>query len=404
MPMSYSGPMTRGQEAILADRLERLARAPRGRQAIVASFSRLRPRPQLARQLVVARSHLDRGAADLEADLFALSSGDVVLLLQNDRRERLEDLAQRVCETFPSDPVAHVGPEGLVELMDLETDLPRLRAMVRAWEAAARAQARRETLGTASGMLKPMTPAVLRQVCEAIGRVDVSSLIRRQPVALWLDGAPPQPIFWEIYTSIADLAKMVAPETDLASDRWLFQYLTATLDRRVLAMLPRTNDQSLMAKVSLNLNLSTVLSHVFLDFDRHLRMTARGTICVELQAMDVLADIRGFWVARTLLHSRGYKICIDNLDPLNAPMASRRTLGYDLAKVAFGEELEVEAEGIYAERLAAWIAETGPERVILSRVETPEMVAAGRRIGMNLFQGRFVDMELSTQRIRPAAR
>jgi EAL domain-containing protein (putative c-di-GMP-specific phosphodiesterase class I) len=333
-----------------------------------------------------------------------MASGDVVLLLRTDRSERLEDLARQVCETFPSDPAAHVGPEGLVELMDLEADLPRLRQMARAWEAAARTQARREALGAGPGGLRPMTPAVLGQVCEAIGRGDVSSLVRRQPVALWLDGAPPQPIFWEIYASIADLGKAVAPDTDLASDRWLFQHLTSALDRRVLAMLPRANDQSLMAKVSLNLNLSTVLSSVFLDFDRQLRMAARGTICVELQALDVLADMRGFAVARALLHGRGYKICIDNLDPLNAPMASRRALGFDLAKVAFGEELEPGAEGVHAERLAAWIAETGPERVILSRVETPEMVAAGRRIGMNLFQGRYVDMELGAARLRAGAR
>lgn len=404
MAMSHSVSPARGQEGVLADRLERLARVPKGRQAVVVFFSRLRPRPQLARQLVVARSHLDRGASEMEADLFVTWAGDVVLLLQTDRRERLEDLARRVCETFPSDPVAHVGPEGLVELMDLEADLARLRGMVREWEGAARAQARREALGMGQGALRPMTPAVLGQVCEAIARGDVSSLIRRQPVALWLEGAPPQPIFWEIYASIADLAKAVAPETDLASDRWLFQHLTAALDKRLLAMLPRANDQSLMAKVSLNLNLSTVLSHVFLDFDRQLRMTARGTICIELQALDVLADIRGFAVARALLHGRGYKICIDNLDPLNAPMASRRALGFDLAKVAFGEELEPGAEGVHAERLAAWIAETGPERVILSRVETPEMVAVGRRIGMNLFQGRFVDMELGAARLRAGAR
>lgn len=394
----------RGQEGILADRLERLARAPRGRQALVVTFSRLRPRTQLARQLVVARSHLDRGASELEAELFVMSGGDVVLLFQTDRRERIQDLAQRVCETFPSDPIAHFGPEGLVELMDLEADLPRLRMMVRAWEEAARVQARRDALGIGVSELRPITPAVLGQVCEAIARGDISSLIRRQPVALWLEEAPPQPIFWEIYASIADLAKTVAPETDLASDRWLFQHLTSVLDKRVLAMLPRTNDQTLTSKVSLNLNLSTVLSNVFLDFDRQLRMTARGTICIELQALDVLADIRGFTVARALLHGRGYKICIDNLDPLNAPMVSRRALGFDLAKVAFGEELEPGAEGIYAERLSAWIAETGPERVILSRVETPEMVAIGRRIGMNLFQGRFVDMELGAARLRAGVR
>jgi EAL domain-containing protein (putative c-di-GMP-specific phosphodiesterase class I) len=402
--MSHAIAPSRGQEMALLDRIDRLARAPQGRQALVAVFSRLRSRPRIQRQLVVARSHLERGAAELEAEVFAMASGDMVLLMRADRRDRIEDLARQVCETFPSDPCAHVGPEGLVELMDLEADLPRLRQMAQAWEAAARASARRRALGIEAGGLRPMTPAILSQVCEAIDRSDVSFLVRRQPVALWLEGAPPQPIFWEIYASIADLGKAVAPETDLASDRWLFQHLTSALDRRVLAMLPRADDRSLMAKVSLNLNISTVLSSVFLDFDRQLRMTARGTICIELQALDVLADMRGFAIARTLLHSRGYKICIDNLDPLNAPMASRRALGFDLAKVAFGEELEPGAEGVHAERLAAWIAETGPERVILSRVETPEMVAVGRRIGMNLFQGRYVDMELGAARLRAGAR
>jgi hypothetical protein len=32
------------------------------------------------------------------------------------------------------------------------------------------------------------------------------------------------------------------------------------------------------------------------------------------------------------------------------------------------------------------------------------MVAVGRRIGMNLFQGRYVDMELGAARLRGGAR
>src|SRR3546814_1927605 len=77
------------------------------------------------------------------------------------------------------------------------------------------------------------------------------------------------------------LARTVLPDVNLATNRWLFQHLTQTLDRRVLKLLSRADDTDLHAAISINLNVETLLSPAFLEFDASLRMGSRGTIVVE---------------------------------------------------------------------------------------------------------------------------
>src|SRR3546814_13451589 len=64
------------------------------------------------------------------------------------------------------------------------------------------------------------------------------------------------------------LARTVLPDVNLATNRWLFQHLTQTLDRRVLKLLSRADDTDLHAAISINLNVETLLSPAFLEFDR----------------------------------------------------------------------------------------------------------------------------------------
>src|SRR3546814_9030434 len=81
------------------------------------------------------------------------------------------------------------------------------------------------------------------------------------------------------------------PDQNLFSDRWLFQYLTGKLDQRMLAWLSKNDDSTLRHSFSLNINIASVLSPRFLEFDARLDKTRRNTIVIELQKMDVFADM-----------------------------------------------------------------------------------------------------------------
>src|SRR3546814_11939703 len=87
------------------------------------------------------------------------------------------------------------------------------------------------------------------------------NLMRRQAVCAITPGShAPQPVFRELYISIADLQQSVLPEFDLASNLWLFQHLTQTLDSRMLSMLGRNDDSSIASPFRIKLNVGTILS------------------------------------------------------------------------------------------------------------------------------------------------
>jgi hypothetical protein len=98
-------------------------------------------------------------------------------------------------------------------------------------------------------------------------------------------------------------------------------------------MLSRGDDTDLHASFSINLNVQTLLSPEFLDFDASLRMGSRGTIVVELQLVDIFADISGYLFARDFVREKGYRICLDGVTNNSISFVDRRKLGVDLVKV-----------------------------------------------------------------------
>src|SRR3546814_6096083 len=76
---------------------------------------------------------------------------------------------------------------------------------------------------------------------------------------------------------------------------------------RMLAWLTRNDDATLRHSFSLNINISSVLSQRFLEFDARLDKTRRNTIVIELQKVDVFADLARYLFTRDFLLDRGYR-------------------------------------------------------------------------------------------------
>ena len=133
-------------------------------------------------------------------------------------------------------------------------------------------------MGGARKLRRELTPAMLAKVQKALSMTDFSSLIRRQSVCAVIGKSPPQMLFDEVFVSIADLRDMLLPDVDLTANPWLFQHLTETLDKRVLVSISRHDDGSLTSNFSINLNVSTILSDEFLEFDENINASMRSSI------------------------------------------------------------------------------------------------------------------------------
>ncbi|HAA92171.1 MAG TPA: hypothetical protein DCE33_06975, partial [Rhodospirillaceae bacterium] len=236
---------------------------------------------------------------------------------------------------------------------------------------------------------------------------DLSSVLRRQPVCVMASDAPPKPILKELFVAIGELAETVLPEVDLVANRWLFQHLTQTFDRRVLKVLSRGEDTDLHSSFSINLNVDTLMSPEFLDFDASLRMGSRGTIVIEVQLVDIFADIPGFMFARDFVREKGYRVCLDGVNSASLPFVDRRKLGVDLGKIFWSQDMLAAGDGDNQanDTVREAIGQIGKSRVIFARCDSPTSIRAGQGLGVTMFQGRHVDTVLYAEsRRRPVAR
>ena len=391
---------TVSQEYLLLSHLQRLERNRAGRRAVHIHLSNLRDHNRKAHHIKIAGNTFEGLVRHFDGQMFALNNGDLIFICTGASVEEMDDAVMRLRFLFGDDPLAILDvADNFSTWYNLEVQYHELLAIAeRLYEAE---QARQERLRARSaqwgenedGALRPaITPAQLHRLEGFLKSADLSSFVRRQQVCAVSAEARPKRILKEIYVSIDELAATVLPEVNLSRNRWLFQHLTMTLDRRILKLLTRAEDTDLHSSFSMNLNVSTLLSPEFLQFDSELRMGGRGTIVIELQLVDVFADVSDFFFARDYLSEKGYRLCIDGITHQSLPLIDRKTLGADLVKVlwspAFTDESPDDGK---RDRLREAIERCGKSRVIFARCDSPEAVRFGYDLGITLFQGRFID-------------
>ena len=385
------------QELLLQQAIKRLERDPGGRLAVHLSLSKLRPANRQGHHLRIAHNTFDDQVRNLDGQLFLLSNGDVVFVVKADGdMDAVDEGVLKVRTLFGDDPLMQLDEDPAAgefcTWYDLEQDFEGFAKL--GDELVAQYKLRRQRGGgRPQKQMKPLTPVMLANIEKALAQADLSSLTRQQPICAIKAGAGEAPVavMKEFYVSIPDLRGQIANDIDLTGDRWLFQRLTQTLDRRVLSQFGRLEKGDTWRYFSLNLNVATVLAPEFLKFDASLRSGARGTIAIELPPADVFSDISAFMFARDFLQARGYRVCLDGLTHHIAPMIDRPRLGVDLLKLQWDPELGEGSNASHKKELAEFVKKAGAPRVILCRCDDQRAVDYGTELGIFMFQGRHLD-------------
>jgi hypothetical protein len=384
--------------------------------AFYLHLSRLSSRARtenLAYGLNSFRSVVDR----LFGHVYLLKNSDMVVLFKDAPLAQAKAAIRKLQFLFHDDPLFQLGEGAEVKFCtgyDLNEAYPEFLRLVESLAASAEgnvaaAGTPAETQSAAGSGPdvgdKALDPARLGSLVTALAPADISALLRHQPVYSLAEGAI-VPVFEELYVSIPDLERIMTPGVRLSADRWLFQYLTRALDKRVLDLLTRsarragTSDcgpLSLWSRLvagghySINLNVSTVLSPEFQAFDAGIGDSARGTVTLEFQKIDVFADLGSYLYVRDFARERGYRICLDGLSHLSLPFIDCAALGLDLLKIYWVSDMA--DHPLFGTRGGPreLIEQAGRDRVVLCRCDSQQAIDYGRSLGIFLFQGKQLD-------------
>jgi hypothetical protein len=391
------------QENRLLDYVERLERHADGRMALHIHYSRLKPANRQERQLRMAATAFTAAIKRFDAYLFNLGNSDQVLIAKGATYNDLEPEMNKIRGLFSGDPY-FVDPTGedIFSWFDLTEEYHDFLAVARNLKQEAEQRRQVALKQTANGQaakpqrsLIPLQPDNLGRLVEQLASMDISSLLRRQPVCAITANGGARPVFNELFVSIADLRRTVMPTVDLAASAPLFSYLTQYLDKRILRAMPDM-EASIPLSTSININIETILSPQFLEFDQRLRAVTKKTIVLEVQPSDLFSDIGGFSFARDFVRDRGYRICLDGVSHLTLPLIDKKMLKLDLQKLIWSPDGWEDTEAQHKE-IAGAVRRVGPTRIVLCRCDDQRAIDFGQRLGISLFQGRHIDQILAAQ-------
>ncbi len=388
------------EEGVLLDAVRRIEPDPKGYFGIHIHLSELRQQYRQDRYIRIAVRSFDTLTFNQEATIYVLTNSDVVLLCHDVAVEELDQPLSRVRTLFSEDPLTF-GEEGtlddrftswydLSQPADYATFLALVEDIV---DKALPRQQRGADGSNGAGRAmagEPLSPSNLTAINERLQRTHLADLIRRQSAVLVHPGAQGEVMFREHYVSMIDLQRRLCPDVNLFGNTWLFQYLTETVDRRLLSVMSQSEYAPADDAISMNLNVSTVVSTAFQNFHEKARERVDKVI-IELQTVDIFADMNAYVQARDWLQGQGYRVLIDGLTPLSLQFFDPSHLHADYVKIVWTPEFLSGVDDPRMSEMKDVIRDAGKEKVILVRVDSEEAVVWAVNLGIRRFQGHYID-------------
>jgi EAL domain-containing protein (putative c-di-GMP-specific phosphodiesterase class I) len=407
MPSKRHDETRTSQEHQLFEFLQRLVKFRAGRRAIQINLSLLLPYNRRPHHIKIAVNTFEFLAKRFDGQIFTMANCDMIFIWKDAKVAAIDEIVMKVRHLFGHDPLtedidAHQESR-FCSWFDLERDYEPFLAIAQRHYDEYQKRNRRLAAITASAdaaqsaELPPLSPHRLGELVDTIGRADLSNMMRRQAIAAIAQNTAPVALFRELYISIDELREIVLPGYNIASDRWLFQHLTQTLDQRMLQLLAKNDDSAIATAFAVNLNVATLTSDRFLAFDAALPSATRGSIVIELQLIDIFSDLAAYVFARDFVKERGYRVCLDGVTERMLPFVDRDRLGLDLVKIQWNSDILGESRTERRKEIRDLITAFGRARVILCRCDTAEAVSVGQALGIVMFQGRHIDRLLEAE-------
>lgn len=388
-----------------------------GHYFVLFHLSRLQEHYRSDYQLKIAVNVLQDLFRDTEATVGLTQDSDIVLIYPGTDRGLIEKAIFQLRYLFVDDPLTYdINGEETNDFCDVYDlgfqwrdvqDICRTKFMgstrSRATESAMGAPAffapGRDAAvqvnggsgyGGASG-LQPINLSRLAMIEGDLRRADLSQAFRRQPICIVMKNGSIRPVFEEIYVNIPHLRKMVGMQVDFTANKGLFKYLTECLDLHVLSVLGARASLYMRSPVSININVETILSTAFAEFDQRVKLQMKPSLILEISVADVFADMNAYIAARNLAHNLGYRICLDGLARQSFLQLDRQQLDFDMIKLFWSADSRASLSQVDHKPMEDAVKRIGPARVVLCRCDSPQAIEYGQLLGITMFQGRHTD-------------
>ncbi len=371
-------------EKYLLEALDRVARNPSGYSVLYVNVSKLKPKNRHPEFVKIFAKLFDSVTGDTKGTLFVLANGDFAILGKDITHETVDAAVKKLRDGLSSDPIVHThDSHDFFEIYDFPLDLPTFYCYIEEMMQNAAVNVQQEEFNKK----RPVNAGEIEDLIRALDDIDIAEIVKRQSVLRIKGAGKFEVMFQEFFVAVKDLSRQFDADLDLVANRWLFSYLTQTLDKKTMEAFFASDIQNWPKEISLNLNLSSVFSKEFVNFAKNFVKPGQK-IVVEVQLMDVFNNLPLYFQAKEILRRGGHKLLIDAMSPSALKMLNITKIDPDMIKIFWEPLLSYDLDN---QDLKKAIEHLGKENVILAKCDNEQSIKWGVKYGITAFQGPYID-------------
>ncbi len=193
----------------------------------------------------------------------------------------------------------------------------------------------------------------------------------------------------EYFVSMGKVKEHILTEVDFRGSGSLFNHMTVYLDKVFLSAFAQVH--KLSKRSSLNLNVESVFSSEFRSFVKQLKSKSLSEIIIEFRQEDIVHNYSNFLLAQEMIMEHKGAITVDGVAPDTIGLVNMIKLGPSMVKIFWREDAEKQLNE--NSREIKQLLESGI-KVVLGRVDDEEAITVGRSLGIEWFQGFFIDSKI----------
>lgn len=340
-------------------------------------------------------------------ELFRLNNDDLfVILLSGASNELMDQIVHHIALVFRDDPyIARGRGEGIhlfCTWYDMEEQYDLFRQVIREMrDGRNEANAGRsiglnndpETMDQQFVYEDASSDETTTNVETALGETPLHLLIARQLIYASVPKVVPQKVIEEVFVAPTALDQYFLPGVGRDRNERMFAHMAHVADQRVLEAL--INVFALQSAFMFRCGVETLTSAAMIAFDQAWRAAGYDQremrLTFSVPAADADENRHDYEFGRDYLRAQGYRICVTDIPIGMLGGTDLRIYGADLIGVAWSQNMATDFSDWVERDCQEAIGEVGAHQVFLTGCNTAEAVEIGRRIGLTLFQGPFME-------------
>ncbi len=368
-------------ERYLLETLERVAKNKSEYKVLYVNISKLKPKNRHPKFVKIITRLFDDLVAIANSTMFVLENGDFAILGKNITEKIIKEAIEKLRRGLITDPVwtAKGSSEFTYVYQPEEFDefYKKIEAMI------SEADKYKEDIFRNS-----VDAGQIDAVKEHLDMLNFADAVKHQGIIRLENSSNYRRLFDEYFVAVKDLNQNFDKNIDLAGNKWLFLYLTQSLDKKTMASFEFADIKNRTGKISLNLNLSTISTKEFINFEQYIREQGQSII-IEVQPIDMLNNMRTFVNVKERLRKAGHDILLDATSIEMLQTLNIKSLGFDYVKL-FWHDL-MEEYNYESEDIKKLFEEIGVNKIILAKCLGENAIRWGIKNGIRSFQGPYID-------------